>query len=105
MIEIIKHAAVRAKDGQIFLGKSHAECFMAAANIGYTMGSSADSQGFMTNRARFVDRKEAAKIAVEAGQVDLKTIEILFSEDLWSPTANGKFYYDYVKGYVLRGDA
>lgn len=40
------------------------------------------SQGFYTSRGRFVDRKEAAKIAYDCGQTsELK--DWLFSEDLY----------------------
>jgi hypothetical protein len=39
-------------------------------------------QGFLTNKNRFVGRKEAAHIAYSSGQIsELK--ETLFSEDLW----------------------
>lgn len=42
-------------------------------------------QGFLTNKARFVDRKEGLRIAREAGQVAEKrgNQDFLFSEDLW----------------------
>lgn len=43
-----------------------------------------DEQGFLTDRGRYVNRKEAAIIALHAGQV--KTLHAppnLFSEDLW----------------------
>lgn len=41
-------------------------------------------QGFLTSHNRFVDRKEAAIIAYEAGQlVEGTKIENLFSEDLY----------------------
>jgi hypothetical protein len=44
-----------------------------------------ESQGFYTNKRRFIDRKEAKKIALERGQAldpdNLKSE--LFSEDLW----------------------
>lgn len=39
-------------------------------------------QGFLTNTNRFVDRKEAADIAFEAGQINDK-LTSLFSEDVW----------------------
>src|SRR5579859_7742284 len=39
-------------------------------------------QGFLTNANRFVDRKEAAKIAFAAGQIQ-KEIQTLYSEDLY----------------------
>ena len=40
-------------------------------------------QGFLTSKNRFVDRKEAYKIALQAGQVEGKEREKLFSEDLY----------------------
>lgn len=40
-------------------------------------------QGFYTSRGRFVDREEAYRIAVEAGQVVGKSGGRLFSEDLY----------------------
>lgn len=96
--EVIKHAAVIAKDGRFLMGKSHADCFHQAKNIGVETHSNANCQGFISSKGRFLDRKEAAVVAVEAGQVR-NGIEILFSEDLWSPHADGQFQYDYVKGY------
>jgi len=41
-------------------------------------------QGFLTKDDRFVDRLEAAKIAVDSGQIDLlRWPPNLYSEDLW----------------------
>ncbi len=43
-----------------------------------------DEQGFLTSAGRFVDRKEAAQIAVTAGQIEAPQWGCrLFSEDLW----------------------
>lgn len=96
--EVIKHAAVISKDGMIFLGKCHADCFHQAYNVGVKMNSTADKQGFFTNKGRFVTRREAAQIAMLAGQI-LEGVDILFSEDLWSKTDGGKFDYDQIEGY------
>ena len=41
------------------------------------------TEGFLTSKNRFVDRKEAYKIALHAGQVKEKDNEKLFSEDLY----------------------
>jgi hypothetical protein len=99
-IEKIRHAAVRAENcTMIFLGKCHADCFEQAYHIGWKLSSRADHQGFMTSRGRFVNRRDAAKIAFETGQVKHK-IDILFSEDLWSPQDGGRFLYDSVRGYI-----
>ncbi len=42
-------------------------------------------QGFLNNEGKFLDRKEALYIAVQAGQLIRKTFpeNELFSEDLW----------------------
>lgn len=41
-----------------------------------------DGGGFMTSKGRYVDRKEAAEIAYNAGQTDEKK-SCLYSEDLY----------------------
>lgn len=96
--EQIRHASVRAKNGMLLLGKSHAECFRQGAKIGLKMSSRACDQGFVTNKGRFVERPEAAKIARSAAQVP-KLVKILFSENLWSKHDDGKFEYDQINGY------
>lgn len=42
-------------------------------------------QGFLTSSGRYVDRKEALRIAAAVGQIKVKTrpADRLFSEDLW----------------------
>jgi len=44
-----------------------------------------DGQGFMTDQGRWVDRKEACRIATAAGQIIKKHDPqgLLFSEDVW----------------------
>mgnify|MGYP001592498173 CR=1 FL=1 len=43
-----------------------------------------DGQGFVTSDRRFANRKEAAIIAISAGQISkLKWPPLLYSEDLW----------------------
>lgn len=43
-----------------------------------------DRQGFLTNTGRYVNRRDAAIIALAAGQVDkLIAAPDLYSEDLW----------------------
>lgn len=95
--ENIKHAAVKSECGLIILGKSHADCFHKGFHTGLEMSKKAIDQGFFTSLGRYVDREEAAKIAVNAGQV--KDSTVLCSEDLWSPRHGGSYEYDYVRGY------
>ena len=98
MMEEIKHAAVKSKCGMILLGKSHACCFRQGSGIGLKMSSRACDQGFVTSEGRFVERPEAADIALAAGQIS-KPVKILFSEDFWAEQYAGKFKYDQIKGY------
>lgn len=43
-----------------------------------------ETQGFVTNTGRWVDRTEGAAIAIAAGQIEaLKWPPYLYSEDLW----------------------
>jgi hypothetical protein len=97
--EVIKHAAVKSIDGQIFLGKSHADCFHQAHNVGVKMSQQSSDQGFFTNKGRYVERKEAATIAKNSSQVG-QDVFILFSEELWSQTDGGQFSYNSIDGYL-----
>jgi len=44
-----------------------------------------EAQGFLTSNGRYVARAEAARVAIEAGQIDASQLRAgrLFSEDLW----------------------
>lgn len=96
---LIKHAAVKSKDGLVITARSHAECFHKAHDLKIKMSQKADDQGFVDSIGHYVTRLQAADIAAKAGQVD-KELHILFSEDLWG--SEGKYYYDEFEGYCLR---
>lgn len=72
--------------GIVFSGWRHVNCIYAMVSLTGKRSVSAEVgesvQGFLTNKNRFVDRKEAGKIAYDAGQTK-KLITYLFSEDLW----------------------
>lgn len=100
--EVIMHAAVKSRDEvQIFFGKCHADCFYQAFNVGVQMSQKADSQGFFTSHGRFVTRSVASNIAVNTGYV-CENNKYLFSEELWDRKYEGKFDYDYIKGYYKK---
>lgn len=100
MKEQIKHAAVKAINGMVLLGKCHADCFWQGQNIGLKMSSKSEDQGFVTSKGRYVNRKVAARIAKRAGQIDLKDksrkISHLLSEDIWYQR---RFEYSQSRGY------
>jgi len=99
--ELIKHAAVKALNGMILLGKCHAECFEQGFHSGIKMSKRAHDQGFITSHGRFVSRSEARLLAIEAGQIKQMeySYSLLFSEELWSEESGGRFNYCYIRGY------
>jgi len=78
----IRCAAIKAKSGKIYEGLTHADCFNKMQDDGDPDGRAA-LQGFVTDAGEFVNRKDAAQIAFEAGQID-KPLQALFSENLRS---------------------
>ena len=69
--------------GFAICGRRHHNCFASLRATGYTKDKSTIiDQGFLTSKDRFVDRKEAGKIAFECGQIKEET-DCLFSEDLY----------------------
>ena len=96
-METIKHAAIMRNDGILEIAKSHPEII---ARCPYGTCKKDSRKGFVTSSGRFVDREEALKIALEAGQVnkDMDTIRQsgLMSENIWVDT---DYKYDPVKGY------
>lgn len=92
MNEFIICAAIRLPDlGKIYYGHRHNHCRDAAnGELSWTMNRQEicnieQVQGFVTNKNRFVDRKEAAKIWLAQSETnELKfSTEELYSEDLY----------------------
>ena len=77
-MESILIAAIK-KDGEVYTGKRHGDIFKNYKPFG---GLNNGIQGFITNKNRFVDRWEAAKIAYHSGQIKEQK-KILFSEDIY----------------------
>lgn len=81
--ELYVHQPINIESGFVVCGRRH-------NNIINTLGQKfffrtsvhKNVQGFITNLNRFVDRKEAAIIAYESGQIRSEKKE-LFSEDLY----------------------
>jgi hypothetical protein len=84
MIERIKCAATRHGAGHIIVGESHAECMRIAEAAGFEKADQRMGQGFLTDRMRFVLRREALAIAKANDQIVVKhaPFDILLSEDL-----------------------
>jgi hypothetical protein len=77
------------KEGLVFCGFRHCHCMYTMVSVtglrsveNAEDGVGEEVQGFLTNKNRFVDREEAAKIAFIAGQIK-EEINRLHSEDLY----------------------
>lgn len=79
---------VNVKEGVVVAGMRHGHCihsFVALTGKRSVLPECGEyTQGFITSKDRFVDRKEAMKIARESGQVTKQqSFEELYSEDLY----------------------
>lgn len=74
-------AAIK-KDNIIYTGKRHAWIMWENP---YQFKGNDNIQGFITNTGEFVDRKIAAQIAYQCGQIDQEQKE-LYSEDIITVT-------------------
>lgn len=98
------HQPNNIKTGFVVCGRRHHNCYNVLASLGKALGLEErirviiqvvdrDSQGFLTNKNKFVDRKEGMKIAKAANQLinpalhpeddGILTSEDLYSEDLY----------------------
>lgn len=77
---------VNCDRGIVFCGFRHPHCMYSMCSITGKRSVETEvgeyEQGFLTSKNRFVDRKEAAKIAFERGQIP-EPKETLYSEDVW----------------------
>lgn len=80
---------VNIDKGMVIQGHRHGHCINVISTALYmrsvTFGERAtgeSEQGFITSKNRFVDRKEAGKIAFECGQIAAPN-NYLFSEDIY----------------------
>lgn len=76
-----EHQPVNIENGIVISGRRHHNCLLTLfnTNIDY---KGRTIQGFITNKDKFVNRKEAGKIAFACGQTK-ELEETLFSEDLY----------------------
>lgn len=69
------------KEGIVIGGHNHSHCIAIYAVLTGAITKGEDEQGFITSDNYFVDRKQAAKIAFEAGQTPVLE-DVLYSETL-----------------------
>ena len=86
-------SAIRTKDGMMFVGKRHSNCFSNAIDILRSVDILAPEakemlknceQGFLTDTGNFLSRELAYEHAQKVKQIDVMRIShVLTSEDLW----------------------
>ena len=77
------HQPVNIDEGIVICGLRHCNCFAVMGATALTK-TTPNVQGFLTSKNRFVDRKEAFKIAYTAKQLKhIHSPGLLFSEDLY----------------------
>lgn len=79
-----KHQPKNIDSGIVICGRRHHNCFLTLSAL---LGDKYDvklvhSQGFVTNKDRYLERKKAAQLAFECEQIPNKQ-KTIFSEDLW----------------------
>jgi hypothetical protein len=78
---------VNVDHGMVFCGLRHGNCLYAmCAFTGLRQAQAGkETQGFITTKNRFVDREEAARIALSSGQIKKLSYskKSLYSEDLY----------------------
>lgn len=82
--EIIVAAAIVQPDGRVLWEYPPARHSTLIACSRWRPGNPCPqgAQGFVTSHGRYVDRADAARLAITAGQISRPAL-ILFSEDLW----------------------
>ena len=91
--EHITTAALEMPDGKTFEGPVHMMAAMWAEQGGYNLFDPNIREGFMTNKGRFVDRMEAKKLAMAAGQIDARkalAFDRQFGEGIVGKTLSGQ---------------
>lgn len=84
------HSPTNIKTGFVVCGHRHHNCIQTFAQIvEFPYDNKAlklqrtEVQGFLTNKNRFVDREDAARIAFISGQIKDPNLEKLYSENLY----------------------
>lgn len=88
--KIYTYSPVNIEVGFVICGHRHHNCissFVQLVGFPYTEDGhrlhNTEIQGFLTNKNRFVDRLEGARIAILAEQIDDVFKKKLYSEDLY----------------------
>ena len=78
---------LNCNSGIVFCGHRHPQClYQMVVMTGKAQHEAGEEvQGFLTNKNRFVDRKEGAQIALACGQIEKLNFSstMLYSEDLY----------------------
>lgn len=76
------HQPFNIKTGLVFCGRRHHNIINTNAMAFGKQILGTETQGFVTSKDRFLNRKEAGELAFKNGQIQKKT-KTLYSEDLY----------------------
>ena len=81
----VQRLPINCDKGIVFCGHRHLQAMRTMNSVtGLTDCEAGESvQGFLTNYNRFVDRREGYQIALKAQQIEAKSSEYMYSEDLY----------------------
>lgn len=89
-LETPPYNPINVESGMVICGHRHSHCISIMLTLGKlrTVTSAVDGvgeyvQGFLTSKNRFVDRREAKKIAIIEKQISSDHKGILFSENIY----------------------
>lgn len=84
--DLVGRNPVNVSEGVVFCGHRHPHCMWTMGAVTGKRSVTVDvgryCQGFLTSKNRFVDRCEAAVVALGAGQIE-ELVKQLYSEDLY----------------------
>lgn len=78
------HQPKNITSGIVVCGRRHHNCYITLSSLlgdKYQVNLT-HNQGFVTNKDRYLERKEAAQVAFECGQIK-EVGKTIFSEELW----------------------
>lgn len=78
----IEYVHQPVKTGLVICGRRHHNCFYTVYILKPELKMVKHTEGFLTSKNRFLDRSEAARLALESGQIK-EDIVTLLSEDLY----------------------
>lgn len=79
---VYSHQPNNILSGLVVCGRRHHNCYMTVSAMRPEFSNCNVEEGFLTSKNRWIDRREAAALAFDIGQI-MEPKTILFSEDIY----------------------